>query len=153
MANAQYGYFYEVIVNTGQINLSYNSLATPPFTVVSNPTGENELMSWQAGPLTFTSYFSGTDENNNLFIESGVWYLTNTAYQVGDFIPNYATAYALRDTGAYVACFLSDTIISTPGGQVAVQNLVMGDRVLTADGRTVPVKWIGRQRHDALCAG
>ena len=44
-----------------------------------------------------------------------------------------------------ITCFVSDTIIATPGGAVAVQNLAIGDTVRTADGRDVPVKWVGRQ--------
>jgi len=42
-------------------------------------------------------------------------------------------------------CFAPDTEISTPGGTALVQDLGIGDDILTADGRTVAVKWIGRQ--------
>jgi hypothetical protein len=45
-----------------------------------------------------------------------------------------------------MACFLRGTRIATPGGEVAVQTLRAGDRVLTADGRAVPLVWTGRQR-------
>ncbi|EPX75593.1 Hint domain-containing protein [Salipiger mucosus] len=43
------------------------------------------------------------------------------------------------------ACFAQGTLISTPVGERLVQDLVIGDLVQTSDGRTVPVKWVGRQ--------
>jgi Hint domain len=42
-------------------------------------------------------------------------------------------------------CFLAGTRIATPQGEVAVEDLSIGDLVLTGDGRAVPVKWLGRQ--------
>ena len=42
-------------------------------------------------------------------------------------------------------CFMADTLIRTPGGETPVQELKIGDLVLTRDGQTVPVRWIGRQ--------
>ena len=42
------------------------------------------------------------------------------------------------------ACFTAGTLIATPDGEVAVEALVPGDRVLTADGSALPVRWVGR---------
>lgn len=42
-------------------------------------------------------------------------------------------------------CFAAGTLISTPDGTKAVETLEIGDLVMTADGREVSVKWIGRQ--------
>lgn len=44
-----------------------------------------------------------------------------------------------------LACFAKGTFIATPSGETRVEDLAIGDSVLTADGRAVPVKWIGRQ--------
>ncbi|MBH0236196.1 Hint domain-containing protein, partial [Methylobrevis albus] len=44
-----------------------------------------------------------------------------------------------------ITCFVGGTLIAVPGGEVPVESLAIGDLVLTADGRAVPVKWIGRQ--------
>lgn len=44
-----------------------------------------------------------------------------------------------------VLCFLAGTRIATPAGEVAVEDLNVGDLVLTADGRSLPVRFIGRQ--------
>jgi hypothetical protein len=48
-------------------------------------------------------------------------------------------------TGPYLYCFLAGSQIATPAGEVAVEALRIGDTILTACGREVPVKWIGRQ--------
>ena len=42
-------------------------------------------------------------------------------------------------------CFAEGTRIATPLGEVAVETLRPGDLVLTADGRSVPVVWLGVQ--------
>lgn len=42
-------------------------------------------------------------------------------------------------------CYYPGTAIATPAGEVAVETLKAGDLVLTADGRSVPVVWMGRQ--------
>ena len=43
------------------------------------------------------------------------------------------------------ACFMAGTAVRTPGGDVAVETLKIGDLVTLSDGRTAPVSWIGRQ--------
>jgi hypothetical protein len=44
-----------------------------------------------------------------------------------------------------VTCFMAGTRIKTPTGEAAVETLRHGDLVLTADGRSLPVIWLGRQ--------
>lgn len=53
-----------------------------------------------------------------------------------------------------ITCFVTGTRIATPAGEVAVQDLAIGDLVLTADGRAVPVRWIGQNhiRNSVLLA-
>ena len=50
----------------------------------------------------------------------------------------------------FTVCFAPGTAIATPEGTVAVEALSIGDPVLMADGRAVPVKWVGRQTHVPL---
>jgi len=40
-------------------------------------------------------------------------------------------------------CFLAGTRVGTPDGEAAIESLKIGDPVLTADGRTLPIRWIG----------
>jgi hypothetical protein len=45
---------------------------------------------------------------------------------------------------AIAACFLRGTRIAAPEGEIPVEDLKIGDLVLTNDGRMLPVRWIGR---------
>ena len=47
-----------------------------------------------------------------------------------------------------VPCFAAGTHILTPGGEVAVEHLAAGDRVITHDGEDRPIVWLGRRRLD-----
>lgn len=42
-------------------------------------------------------------------------------------------------------CFMEGTHIRTPDGECPVESLRVGDRVLTADGKALPLRWLGRQ--------
>ena len=45
-----------------------------------------------------------------------------------------------------VPCFVVDTLIRTPGGEVAVATLAPGDLVMTQDDGAQPPRWIGQRR-------
>lgn len=49
---------------------------------------------------------------------------------------------------AEAACFLSGTLIRTARGDVAVEELAIGDLVLGTSGKPRPVKWIGHRTID-----
>lgn len=54
--------------------------------------------------------------------------------------------------GQYLLCFMKGTRIATPDGEVAVETLKIGDLVLTAEGKAMPVRWIGRQTVSTIFA-
>jgi hypothetical protein len=56
------------------------------------------------------------------------------------------------DPVAAVLCFLAGTHVVTPNGSAAVERLKAGDLVLTADGRSLPVRWVGRNTVSTLFA-
>ena len=85
-------------------------------------------------------------------VEYGV-FNSGTTYVVGlpqngttqTLIPVSGTSNAWQSEASTYLCFASGTRISTCTGEKAVETLEIGDLVLTAKGRAVPVKWIGRQ--------
>ncbi len=71
----------------------------------------------------------------------------------GSASANVADKYALAfSAGSAVACFCAGTRILTPSGEVAVEQLAPGDRVVTAAGRIAPVRFVGRRRMQAARA-
>ena len=47
-----------------------------------------------------------------------------------------------------IVCFRAGTRIATPGGDIAVERLKVGDRVLTHSSGEMPITWIGRRAID-----
>ncbi|EPX85328.1 Hint domain-containing protein [Salipiger mucosus] len=82
-----------------------------------------------AGGIIAVNFTSGNFED--------LW-LTDTPLSGGDAWP------AFVDENSTI-CFAAGTLIATPEGERAVETLEVGDLVTTASGRTVPVKWLGRQ--------
>jgi hypothetical protein len=72
--------------------------------------------------------------------------LTGTDYSIHASVSDLAgnTGTADHDFASTV-CFMAGTMIRTPDGEVAVETIKHGDMVLTADGRSVPVTWLGVQ--------
>ena len=56
-------------------------------------------------------------------------------------------------SGTEVVCFCAGTRIMTARGEVAVEDLLLGDRLVTRFGSLRPVKWIGRQSFDGRFLG
>ncbi|MBB95096.1 MAG: type I secretion protein [Rhodobacteraceae bacterium] len=53
------------------------------------------------------------------------------------------------DYTATAVCFTPGTLIRTPRGDRPIEDLVIGDRVLTHDNGPQPIRWIGRRRMPA----
>ncbi len=74
----------------------------------------------------------------------------------GDFTsPLYFTRTAsgnYTEMGFGTPCYCPGTLIATPDGERPVEDLKIGDPVLTARGEVRPVHWIGRRAYDPVFA-
>jgi parallel beta-helix repeat protein len=60
---------------------------------------------------------------------------------------NASTGNTISDNAIF-PCFAAGTRLATPRGEVAVEHLASGDRILTVDGETLPIAWIGQRTID-----
>ncbi|MDQ6435770.1 Hint domain-containing protein [Mesorhizobium sp. LHD-90] len=149
--------FHYADIGNGQItNLAGND--SDPSTVYTI-TFDGQLESGDLVTLTYPNgatdqlqYFGLNDNGEPGFVLPGNpqgatdahLILSNTQFDNGDPFP---TGY---DPTEPFVCFLAGTMIATPTGGTVVESLSIGDLVMTADGRAVPVKWLGRQTIVAL---
>lgn len=78
----------------------------------------------------------GNFQGNSLYADDGGLY--------GD-----DTVLSATGTGL-VTCFTTGTQIETANGLVAIEDLVAGDLVMTADHGLQPLRWLGRRKLDAI---
>ena len=64
-------------------------------------------------------------------------------YEVESSTGDTAVGFIIVDT---VPCFVSGTMIRTEAGEVPVERLEIGQKVLTRDDGAQPIRWIGRRR-------
>ena len=141
---------------TVSIELSY-AVETDTYTVLGN-----EVVTYEAvvtGSIDGTFTVGDTITINGDFDVEFVGHISGgiVVQRDGDF---FLYANSQKVVGAtfqvsvspFPVCFLEGTRIATPDGDHAVETLLIGDLVVTADGTTRPVRWIGRQTIVAVFA-
>jgi hypothetical protein len=108
-------------------------------TATLSPNTESSSISFQNVPLT------------NLADTTYRFFATVTQSNGGTVSSALTNPYPVN--GDDVICFLTGARIRTPAGEVAVEDLRIGDLVLTADGRAEPILFIGRQAYSTRFAG
>lgn len=89
-------------------------------------------------PITLFMIDNGAGGTNNKFLTFSPNIAAETVY-----VASFTTSDPEFSAAAAEECFAPGTLIATPRGEVAVETLTIGDDILTADGRTVAVKWMG----------
>lgn len=106
------------------------------------------------GRYTYQGYY---ETGGHLFLvlegDSFNSILSPTASAFDSGYPDSFPDHPPLNTEPLALCFAAGSLIATPQGEVPVEKLMIGDTVLTADGREVPVKWIGRQTLHKIIMG
>jgi hypothetical protein len=109
-------------------------------TITSTSNGGADVSTWQTILRTVTY-------NNTADVPNQTDYRTFTVSAVGG--PHTTVQNSATDQ-LDVTCFYAGTMVRTPAGEVRVETLKRGDLVLTADGRSIPISWLGRQTVSTL---
>jgi hypothetical protein len=94
-----------------------------------------------------TAIVNGSDQLQ-LLAGGQTYYLQLTADNAGDIL--HLAPDSLNPTGTDVtmACYCRGTLIQTDNGALQVQELKIGDQLVTASGVARPIKWIGHRLLD-----
>ncbi len=115
---------------------------TNPPVVQGFPGGPYSIVGQTAVNGVYTTTFSMTWSGGQAYPAAHLNSLNLTETTNGG-----ATTVGLYSAGPLVpiVCFASGTLIRTPGGDVVVESLKVGDLVLTSSGAARPVKWLGHR--------
>ncbi|WP_052249787.1 Hint domain-containing protein [Tateyamaria sp. ANG-S1] len=139
-----------------------DGLADTTFTVGESVTGPTGTGGFGDGEATFIGTFPApggatpdwavfTENNSSTSTSEGTVYLfVPPGTPTSDLPADFNALNASFSASNLTECFLTGTRIATPDGETAVEDLKIGDEILTADGKTVPVRWVGWQK--VVCA-
>ena len=89
-----------------------------------------------SGPLT-VNYDPSNPENG-----------TVTFYKPGSDKHEISGHLTFKNIENCIPCFTPGTLIATPRGEVSVESLVPGDKVITRDNGIQEIRWVGRRKLD-----
>uniref|UniRef100_UPI0026195F9E Hint domain-containing protein n=1 Tax=Rhodoblastus sp. TaxID=1962975 RepID=UPI0026195F9E len=133
--------------------LSDGSTAAAPTTLTFN----NGVLSVYDGNVVLEKLDVGNNYAGQTF-----YLTTQTDATDNSFNTNFTTRYDITVGQPYggtqiasvtVACYCAGTLIATARGDVAVEELRIGDLVRTRSGALRPLKWIGQRAYSARFAG
>ncbi|MGX7346424.1 Hint domain-containing protein [Acetobacter pasteurianus] len=160
-----------VIINGGGTLISLLASGSLNATTFQNYDPSKDTIELQNTTSTIASYTIGNgglfgtdssekivtlkDANSNVIGQFAVSPASGVTLNNGDYVVNTATndtnplKITVSDSNTYIgACFLAGSMICTPRGDVAVEDIRIGDEVVTFDWRNdkevvSPVVWVG----------
>ncbi|WP_298222137.1 Hint domain-containing protein [Acidocella sp.] len=147
------------IANAGGAALNLSGIAINGF---SNGSDKIEFENLSASLASYSVVTSGSSQTITLFDASGAKIgsatVAGTSLNTGTFTSGHNGPLTVTESTsgsgfditlgaspAIVPCFLGHTLIATPDGEKRIDQLSVGDMILTDQGDTVPVRWIGRR--------
>lgn len=128
--------------------VNFYSSAYPTYAATGSAVEVYSANVWGGGSVTFaylTAANDGVDDNVNRIvvlsgtISTGQW-LNNINLIDGNSNVPYTSI------PSTVICFTPGTLITTPRGLVPVEDLQVGDLVITADNGLQAIRWVGNKR-------
>jgi Hint domain len=92
---------------------------------------------------TDTLFIQGTSGAAGTLTLSGIGFSPLSFAVAGDYSPDSFIANSGTTDTVVTLCFVAGTRIATPHGEIAVEQLGIGDEVLTAGGLARPIVWVG----------
>lgn len=140
----------------GSLTLVEGAILTNPITINENARLYFKNLDSSQGKLSATVTSNDIDSNiSNLEIFSGGTIIKNIPLQ-GKFPSQLyftqTTSGNSFDIQIGTPCYFPGTLIATPNGDHPIEDLVIGDSLLTANGKTRPIKWIGRRSYEPMFA-
>ncbi len=145
-------------MGTGTAFTSGFTIAISGFTGTGgSQAASDEIKVSGAGSGDYLGWSQGVGGSGTLDVLSGGTVLESMMLD-GTYVPRQ---FVLTNAGSVdeifynttVACYLAGTRIATAQGENAVEDLKIGDRVVTASGALRPLKWIGTRAYSARFAG
>lgn len=142
MATETVSFVYAVTPVGASGNFKINATGTSTSGTVSFSDADNVMQSGNTFTYNSTTYtFSGTGTSGGFFATSGgtTYYFSDASIAANTNIGSIDTA------GTELVCFLAGTMIATPDGEKPIENLAVGEDIVSADGRVLKVKFVSRQ--------
>jgi hypothetical protein len=125
-------------------------------------TNNQVLAGFGISSLQGTTYYIGKTASGLALVESVIVFPANAAFTIGHggtlIVDAVLSPSAFTNTGTVnydftsIACYLRGTSIATPGGETLVENLSIGDAIVTASGETRAIRWIGTRSYSRMFA-